>query len=136
MAHFIGRRPWHIPENAVTPERIFRERRQLLKAAGFLGLGLVGIIPTACGPARNAATIGAQENPPGSGSRIYMLRFEDREWTIDDGDLPSSIFGFLIACCRAELNQPLQRLCQNLDVLDSRAVPHQADAPNFSFERT
>jgi len=65
MAHSIGRRPWHIPENAVTPERIFRERRQLLKAAGFLGLGLVGIIPTACGPARDAAMIGAQENPPG-----------------------------------------------------------------------
>jgi sulfoxide reductase catalytic subunit YedY len=42
----------------------FRQRRQLLKAAGFIGLSLAGIIPSGCGPAKDAAIIGAQEQPP------------------------------------------------------------------------
>jgi sulfoxide reductase catalytic subunit YedY len=66
VAYFIRRRPWHMPESAVTSESVFRQRRQLLKAAGFLGLGLAGIIPSSCGPAKEAVTIGTQEHPPGA----------------------------------------------------------------------
>lgn len=73
MAYFIGRFPWHIQESAVTPESLFRERRQLLKA-GLLGLA--GIIPSGCGPVTDAATIGAQENPPGF--NLYPARRNDR----------------------------------------------------------
>jgi sulfoxide reductase catalytic subunit YedY len=64
MAQFINRCPWRIPESSITPESIFRQRRQLLKAAGFIGLSLAGIIPSGCGPAKDAAIIGAQEQPP------------------------------------------------------------------------
>lgn len=74
MAYFIGRCPWQIEESAVTQESLFRQRRQLLKAAGLLGLA--GIIPSGCGPAADAATIGAQENPPGFNS--YPARRNDR----------------------------------------------------------
>jgi len=76
MAHLIGRRPWHIQEHLATPETIFRQRRQLLKAAGFLGLGLAGITSPGCGPANDAATIGAQENPPGRD--LYPVRQNSR----------------------------------------------------------
>lgn len=64
MSNNIHRPPWAIPERQATPEAIFFERRRLLKSAGFLGLGLIGLIPSACGPAKDAALIGAQENPP------------------------------------------------------------------------
>lgn len=64
MIHFIGRRPWHLQESAATPESIFRQRRQLLKAAGFLGFGLAAGVNWGCGPGKDAATIGAQEHPP------------------------------------------------------------------------
>jgi sulfoxide reductase catalytic subunit YedY len=73
MAYFIGRFPWHIQESAVTPESLFRERRRLLKA-GLLGLA--GIIPSGCGPVTDAATIGAQENPPGF--NLYPAHRNDR----------------------------------------------------------
>ena len=57
-------RPWKISECEAVPESLFHERRQLLKAASLAGLGFAGLIPSACGPARDAAIIGAQENPP------------------------------------------------------------------------
>ncbi len=63
MPHFINRRPWAVLERETTPESIFLERRRLLKAAGFVGLGLAGMLPAGCGPAKDAALIGAQENP-------------------------------------------------------------------------
>ena len=64
MAKLFVHRSWQIPEREATPESAFHQRRSLLKAAGFVGLGLAGLIPGACGPARDAAIIGAQENPP------------------------------------------------------------------------
>ena len=64
MSNFLVRRAWRIPEGKVTPESVFHERRHLLKTAGLVGLGLAGLAPSACGPARDAALIGAQENPP------------------------------------------------------------------------
>ena len=64
MANLIVCRAWQISETDATPEAIFRQRRQLLKAAGLFGLGLVGMTSCGCGPANDAATIGAQENPP------------------------------------------------------------------------
>jgi methionine sulfoxide reductase catalytic subunit len=37
MANIILRPDWHIPEKFVTPESVFRNRRQFLKELGFLG---------------------------------------------------------------------------------------------------
>jgi sulfoxide reductase catalytic subunit YedY len=64
MAKPFLHRSWQIPERQATAESVFQRRRSLLKAAGFVGLGLAGLIPSACGPARDSAIIGAQENPP------------------------------------------------------------------------
>jgi sulfoxide reductase catalytic subunit YedY len=50
-------------ERAATPETVFRERRYFLKFAGW---GLMGLFPAACGPAQDAANIGAQEHPAGA----------------------------------------------------------------------
>lgn len=58
---------WKTAECEATPESVFRERRSFLKAAGVAALGLTGLAPAACGPARDAASIGAQEHPPGAG---------------------------------------------------------------------
>jgi methionine sulfoxide reductase catalytic subunit len=64
MANILHPPPWALPERQATPEAIFLERRRLLKRAGLVGLGLIGLAPSACGPAKDAALIGAQENPP------------------------------------------------------------------------
>jgi methionine sulfoxide reductase catalytic subunit len=64
MSKIIHRPPWALPERQATPEAIFLERRRLLKGAGLFGLGVIGLVPSACGPAKDAALIGAQENPP------------------------------------------------------------------------
>ena len=49
--------------NSATPEDFFRERRQTIKAIGVLGLGLITGTVLGCGPAKDAAKIGAQEHP-------------------------------------------------------------------------
>jgi methionine sulfoxide reductase catalytic subunit len=63
MAQIIQRRPWQIPERQATPEAIFLRRRQVLKAAGVLGLGLAAGMNWSCGPDRDAPSLGAQEEP-------------------------------------------------------------------------
>jgi methionine sulfoxide reductase catalytic subunit len=64
VANIIFQRPWRIPERRATPEAIFHHRRQILKAAGILGFGLAAGANWACGPAQDAAIVGAQEQPP------------------------------------------------------------------------
>jgi sulfoxide reductase catalytic subunit YedY len=64
MAKFLAHRPWQIPEHEATPEAVFRQRRSLLKAAGIAALGSIGLLPSGCGPAPDAALIGKQDNPP------------------------------------------------------------------------
>jgi sulfoxide reductase catalytic subunit YedY len=64
MSKLLIHPSWQIPEGNATPESIFLARRRLLKAAGFAGLGMVGMLPSACGPAKDAALVGAQQNPP------------------------------------------------------------------------
>lgn len=76
MSKLFDHRSWKIPEREATPESVFHERRYLLKAAAFVGLGLAGLIPSACGPARGAAIIGAQENPPAP--ELYPARRDSR----------------------------------------------------------
>lgn len=60
----IHRPAWGIPERNVTPETVFDQRRRFLKAGALWGLSLTGGANFACGPSRDAAKIGAQENPP------------------------------------------------------------------------
>jgi sulfoxide reductase catalytic subunit YedY len=64
MRRLFFHRPWKIHEREVTPESLFRERRRFLKMSGYIGLGFAGTIFPACGPAKDAPIIGAQENPP------------------------------------------------------------------------
>jgi sulfoxide reductase catalytic subunit YedY len=47
-----------------TAPEFFKERRQAIKAAGVLGLGLVSGAFFGCGPTKDAVKIGAQERPP------------------------------------------------------------------------
>jgi hypothetical protein len=44
MANPFLHRSWQIPERQATAESVFQRRRSLLKAAGFVGLGLAGLI--------------------------------------------------------------------------------------------
>jgi methionine sulfoxide reductase catalytic subunit len=76
----VQRRPWEIPEHEVTPETIFHQRRRLLKAAGLFGLGLAGGFCVGCGPAEDAARVGAQESPPGAD--LYAAQRNSR-FTLD-----------------------------------------------------
>ena len=76
----VRRRVWEISESKVTPEAIFHQRRRLLKAAGLFGLGLLGGFSVGCGPAEDAARVGAQESPPGAD--LYPARRNSR-FTLD-----------------------------------------------------
>ena len=57
------RKPWQLPFRELTAEKFFHQRRQLIKSVGLLGLGAVGGMLPACGPADDAVRLGAQENP-------------------------------------------------------------------------
>jgi sulfoxide reductase catalytic subunit YedY len=48
----------------MTPENIFEQRRQVIKAVGALTVGLVTGTIFGCGPHKDAPRIGAQEYPP------------------------------------------------------------------------
>lgn len=65
-----------MPEREATPEQLFLQRRRLLKSAGMLGFGWISGLNVACGPAPNAALIGAQENP--AGADLYPARRSGR----------------------------------------------------------
>ena len=80
MSKILHRRPWQIREANVTPESVFADRRRLLKAAGLFSLGMAGLIASGCGPAKDAAMIGAQENPPAP--ELYPAR-RDRQFSLD-----------------------------------------------------
>ena len=43
MPNIILRPPWYLPEKAVTPEKVFRNRRAFLKAMGLGGAGLLSV---------------------------------------------------------------------------------------------
>ena len=43
MANLILRPDWHLPESAVTPERVFLSRRRFLRDLGFAGAGLAAL---------------------------------------------------------------------------------------------
>lgn len=53
-----------VTENDSTSEAFFRERRRALKAVAVLGTGIMTGTVFGCGPAKDAAKIGAQEHPP------------------------------------------------------------------------
>jgi len=66
------RRPWQLADRELTAEKLFHQRRQLIKSAGLIGLGIAGGLLPACGPAEDAVQIGAQEQP--AGADLYPAR--------------------------------------------------------------
>jgi sulfoxide reductase catalytic subunit YedY len=66
MAYLSQQGPRKISESDITAECVFLERRRFLGIAGYVGLLAAGAAFPACGPAREAPTIGAQQNPPAS----------------------------------------------------------------------
>jgi sulfoxide reductase catalytic subunit YedY len=64
MPKLFHRHPWEVSARHAAPEAIFRERRRFLKITGSVGLGLAGLVFPGCGPAQDAAMIGAQKDPP------------------------------------------------------------------------
>jgi sulfoxide reductase catalytic subunit YedY len=69
-----------IAQRDITPEDIFRQRRRLLKTLACYTLGASAGNVLGCGPAKDAAQIGAQENPPGK--NLYPARRSAR-FTLD-----------------------------------------------------
>jgi sulfoxide reductase catalytic subunit YedY len=45
MSHLLIRPPWHLPDHAVTPERVYLKRREFLRAMGFVGGGIAAGLP-------------------------------------------------------------------------------------------
>ncbi len=59
MPSIHRRRGWEVPEREVTPERYFWNRREVLKAMGFTGIGLAGgLLPGHPRPPGEAARAG------------------------------------------------------------------------------
>lgn len=73
------RKSWQLSERELTPEKYFRQRRQLVKSAGLIGLGIASGLIAACGPADDAVRLGAQEQPaaadlyPAQRNRQFIL---------------------------------------------------------------
>lgn len=64
MAHVILKKGWEIGASDTTLEEyFFRRRRRMIQGLGLIGLSLATGISPACGPAKDAAKIGAQEHP-------------------------------------------------------------------------
>jgi sulfoxide reductase catalytic subunit YedY len=64
MSHLLIRPPWHLPENAVTPERVYLRRREFLRAMGFVGGGIAAGLPLVGSAAEAASTwTPAKRNP-------------------------------------------------------------------------
>jgi sulfoxide reductase catalytic subunit YedY len=76
----VSSRAWKISEAAVTPEELFYQRRRLIKSFALCTLGAAAGTLPGCGPAKDAAKIGAQENPPGRD--LYPARRNTR-FTLD-----------------------------------------------------
>ena len=66
MVAIIIQPDWQTPERSITPESIFRGRREFIKTIGWCGLGLAVGAALGCGANQNAPQIGAQECPPAS----------------------------------------------------------------------
>jgi len=73
-------RPWEIAERDITSKELFYQRRRLIKSLSFAFLSAATGAVFGCGPARDAAKIGAQENPPGA--NLYPVRRNSR-FTLD-----------------------------------------------------
>ena len=64
MANVILRPDWHIPENQVTPENIYRNRRQFMKELGIVaGAGMTGTAMAAASAAANRKLYPGKRNP-------------------------------------------------------------------------
>ncbi len=74
------RKSWQLSERELTPETFFRQRRQLVKSAGLIGLGIASGLISACGPAGDAIRVGAQEQP--AAADLYPAR-RNPQFTLD-----------------------------------------------------
>ena len=74
------RRSWQLAERELTPEKSFRQRRQLIKSFGLIGLGIASGALPACGPADDAVRLGAQENP--AAANLYPVK-RNRQFVLD-----------------------------------------------------
>jgi sulfoxide reductase catalytic subunit YedY len=74
------RKSWQLSERELTSETFFRQRRQLVKSAGLIGLGIASGLISACGPAGDAVRVGAQEQP--AAADLYPAR-RNPQFTLD-----------------------------------------------------
>ena len=81
MTYILKRPAWQLPESAATPESVYRDRRQFLKAMGLGGMMLAGT-----GVGFGAL---AQDAPPKSGSALALPDFV-RNSDFADGGRPLS----------------------------------------------
>lgn len=72
----IRTRTWQLRESQITPEARFRQRRQFLKAIVIGGATWSSSLTSSCGPATDAAAIGAQEQP--AAAELYPARRDVR----------------------------------------------------------
>ncbi len=69
-----------IAQRDITPEKLFHQRRRVIKSLALFSLGAAAGNMLGCGPAEDAVKIGAQENPPGAD--LYPAR-RDARFTLD-----------------------------------------------------
>jgi sulfoxide reductase catalytic subunit YedY len=62
MSNILIRPAWSLPERLVTPESVYRNRRQFLKQMGFLGTGLLAAPFTGCSNSEKATPVSSGSN--------------------------------------------------------------------------
>src|SRR5262245_37701724 len=80
-----SRKPWELTENDVTPEHLYRNRRQIMAAAGMAGLAARG--PPGCAPAQDEE---AEATAPAAGAEGELAFAKSAYEAAPDGSGPTA----------------------------------------------
>lgn len=79
MANILHRPDWNLPSRLVTPEGVFRQRREFLKQLGLAGAGLVSLPLAGCSKSEPAGAAlpsagGSNAAPRSAGGKLFPAR--------------------------------------------------------------
>lgn len=102
MFQIVKRPSWHIPENLVTPENVFRNRRHFLKQMGFSGAGFFALGLAGCsGSESKSAPLAEPGSSHAGAGAVKANKYPaprspayNPNWTLTDEEVAASYNNF------------------------------------------